>query len=58
LAAYGKPRFFDRAFVGNWYDLAKAGLKEFEWADYVLIMARQMGYDMAPLANRVQIMAP
>jgi carbamoyltransferase len=58
LAAYGKPRFYDRAFVGNWYDHVNTGVKNFPWTDHVVLMARNMGYDMAPLADRARMTAP
>jgi len=58
LAAYGKPRFYDRAFVGNWYDHINTGIKNYPWKDHVVFMARNMGYDMAPVADRARITAP
>ncbi|HWE01933.1 MAG TPA: carbamoyltransferase C-terminal domain-containing protein [Tepidisphaeraceae bacterium] len=52
LAAYGKPRFFDRGYVGNWYDWVKTGLNERPWAHHVEAMAQRMGYDMQPMSDR------
>jgi carbamoyltransferase len=60
LAPYGSPRFFDRTFVGNWYDLVKHGKTDpaSDWISHCHIMARMMGYDMAPLADPNQVKAP
>src|SRR5665213_210246 len=58
LAAYGSPRLFDRAFIGNWYDWIEAGWRKLPWGNYVEGMARQLGYDMTPLGNRDRATAP
>ncbi|HWE01031.1 MAG TPA: carbamoyltransferase C-terminal domain-containing protein [Tepidisphaeraceae bacterium] len=58
LAGYGKPRFYDRAFVGNWYDHIKTGIKDYPWSDHVVLMARNMGYDMTAMADRARMTEP
>lgn len=56
LAAYGSPRFFDAAYVGNHYDRKARGLAP--WWDHCLTRARAMGYDMGPLGDPAQATAP
>ena len=58
LAAYGKPRFFDRAWVGNAYDWMKQNFDRAQWSEHCITMARRIGYDLGPLANRDQMTAP
>jgi len=60
LAPYGYPRFFDRRFVGNSYDLAKRGIKDplQEWGVQCLTAARDMGYDLSPLGDPERILEP
>jgi carbamoyltransferase len=52
LAAYGKPRLFDPAFVGNCYDWEARALPA--WWDHCLSRARSLGYDMEPLGDPAQ----
>lgn len=58
LASYGQPRFFDPAYVGNWCDWQARGLSLASWRDHCLRVAAQLGYDVAPLADRGQMTAP
>ena len=54
LAAYGKPRFFDRDFVGNWHDLRRLhpnGDPFANWARHCLATAVAAGYDMSPFGG-------
>lgn len=56
LSAYGKPRFYDPKFVGNWFDnnqLAPDGFFQ-----HCVQSAEKMGYDLAPLGNKADILAP
>jgi carbamoyltransferase len=55
LASYGQPRFFDPAYVGNWHDWQARGVSLASWSDHCLKLASQMGYDLAPLADRSQM---
>jgi carbamoyltransferase len=63
LSAYGKPRYFDTDFVGNWNNERRRarGLPAY-WEDYVqdwlrhcLDLAQQMGYEFSCLADRSRI---
>jgi carbamoyltransferase len=58
LAAWGKPRFFDRSFVGNFYDWQRAGIFADRWISHCMDQARATGYDLSPLAQRDQMTAP
>lgn len=63
LAAYGRPRFMDRGFVGNWYDLKRrlpggAGSVSEAWLGHCLTMARRLGYDETPYGDSDQALAP
>ena len=58
LAAWGKPRFFDRSFVGNFYDWQRAGIFADRWISHCMDQARAAGYDLGPLAQRDQMTAP
>jgi carbamoyltransferase len=58
LAAYGNPRFFDRAFVGNWFDWAKIKFGAEQWSSHCLRLACDMGYDLRPLADPNKMTAP
>lgn len=58
LASYGRPRFFDRSFVGNWHDWQQRQLGIQGWMDHCLQTARRMGYDLAPLGDRARMTAP
>ncbi len=55
LSAYGKPRFFDHSFVGNWHDNNQASIKE--WTDHCLQRAKELNYDLEPLADPNRILA-
>lgn len=49
LAAYGKPRFFDASFVGNYYDQKEVSAAtdiSSAWLYHCARSASQMGYDM------------
>ena len=54
LAAYGEPRLFDPAFVGNHFDEpAMPGRdKSALWVERAIGRADELGYDMAPLGDR------
>lgn len=56
LSAYGKPKFFDHKFVGNWHDCEKAAPKE--WTDHCVKMATEMGYDLTALGDQKRILEP
>ena len=60
LAPYGKPRFFDRRFVGNSYDLATHGFEEpiRDWVKQCLKAATDMGYDLSPVGDPERILEP
>ena len=58
LAAYGRPRFFDRRFVGNQYDWPQARLDTELWLNHCLRVAGQMGYDLEPYGKADQVLAP
>lgn len=61
LSAYGKPRFFDHRYVGNWYDLAenvKDATPETSWWHHCIRKAQHMGYDMSVLAKPEHATAP
>ncbi len=54
LASYGKPRFFTKKFVGNWFDYNKASPQA--WIDHCLQEAKRQGYDLTHLGNRDKIL--
>lgn len=56
LSAYGKPKFFDHKFVGNWHDCGKIAPKE--WTDHCVKMATEMGYDLTALGDQKRILEP
>ena len=56
LAAYGKPAFFDPAYVGNHYDWVSRSLSG--WFEHCLTQARSLGYDVDALAQPERILAP
>jgi carbamoyltransferase len=60
LAPYGEPRFFDRRFVGNAFDLARCGAFDpfAAWWRHCLEQARRLGYDLEPLADTMRMTAP
>ncbi|MBC8338540.1 MAG: carbamoyltransferase [Rhodospirillales bacterium] len=60
LAPYGKPRFFDRRFAGNTYDLAKQGFDDpvRNWVQHCLAAATDMGYDLDPIGDTKRILEP
>jgi carbamoyltransferase len=58
LAAYGQPRFFDREFVGNWYDWQAKGISSEVWWAHCLRLASEMGYDLAPLGDSRRATSP
>jgi carbamoyltransferase len=60
LAPYGNPRFFDRRFVGNTYDLAKRDIKEpvNDWLEQCVTQAVAIGYDPNPLGDPERILEP
>ena len=58
LAAYGRPRFFDRAFVGNRHDWSQRGAGIDQWLHHCLRLAQEMGYDLAPFGRPEQATAP
>jgi carbamoyltransferase len=57
LAAYGQPRFFDHAFVGNWFDVKRRGLST-AWWEHCVRSAQDSGYDTKPLGDRSNMTAP
>lgn len=56
LAAYGAPRFYDPAYVGNHYDWRARGLAP--WWDHCMTQARDLGYDIEPLGDPERMTAP
>lgn len=56
LSAYGNPRFFSHDWVGNFHDLQERAPSE--WMEHCLSRAQQLGYDLAPLGKKDQILAP
>lgn len=58
LASYGRPRFFDHSFVGNWHDWQQRQRGLQGWLDHCVQAARRMGYDMGPLGDRSRMTAP
>jgi carbamoyltransferase len=56
LSAYGKPRFFDSSFVGNWYDNQNRWPQD--WIKHCEQVAHKMGYDLTPLGNKNKILEP
>ena len=64
LSSYGKPRFYDRNFLGNWNDWITL-TNNTHWLDVLdywlfncLTMAKEMDYDLSHLANPSNILAP
>lgn len=49
LSAYGKPRFFDRRFVGNWHDTGRGSAQD--WIAHCEREAERQGYDVAMLGR-------
>jgi carbamoyltransferase len=58
LAAYGRPRFYDHAYAGNWNDWQRRGLKLESWVNQCMGMARDMGYDLTPVGHRERMTEP
>jgi carbamoyltransferase len=58
LAAYGRPRFFDRRFIGNQYNWPQARLDTEIWLRHCLKVASEMGYDVGPFGKPDQVLAP
>lgn len=58
LSAYGKPRFFDSRFVGNWYDVPADCRTDGDWIAHCEKTAKELGYDLAPLGNTAKILEP
>jgi len=61
LAPYGKPRFFDKKFVGNSYNLLKNNLGDSTvqaWIDHCLQMAKMMNYNFSSLSQLDKITDP
>lgn len=58
LSAYGKPRFFDSKFVGNWYDVPLNCRTEEDWIKHCEQMGTALGYDLTPLGNTSKILEP
>ncbi len=54
LAAYGKPKFFNSDFVGNWYDINQKGANE--WIAHCEQKARDLNYDTSSFGNVNQIL--
>lgn len=64
LSSYGQPKFYDRNFLGNWYDWVSLVNRE-DWQDilnywlfHCLTTAQKMGYDLLPFGNSNEILAP
>ncbi|MDY7096274.1 MAG: carbamoyltransferase N-terminal domain-containing protein, partial [Acidobacteriota bacterium] len=53
LSAYGRPAFFDPAFVGNWWDGPRRGEEKHprRWFDHMVDSARRQGYDLDALGD-------
>ncbi|MCW9035116.1 MAG: hypothetical protein OQJ97_12915 [Rhodospirillales bacterium] len=53
LSSYGKPRFFDRKFVGNDHDLSQRGLTHAadKWISHCEKLANEMGYEFLKLGD-------
>lgn len=58
LAGYGRPRFFDRRFVGNWHDWKRCNFNVNRWRKHCIDLGRKMGYQTAPLGQAAQMTAP
>jgi carbamoyltransferase len=67
LSSYGRPRFFEKRFVGNEFDLLRLTDRHPEqgttqtwllWWEHCLDQARKMGYDMSALADPWRITEP
>lgn len=58
LAAYGRPTFFDRRFVGNQYDWLPARIDTDVWLKHCLKLGAEMGYDLEPFGKADQVLAP
>lgn len=56
LSAYGKPAFFSRDFVGNWYDLGMPSA--LAWNSHCLQQAEALGYDVEPFGDASRILEP
>jgi carbamoyltransferase len=60
LAPYGKPRFFQRDMVGNWFD-AERRFKMNQialWHRHCNAKALELGYDLSSLGNRDRMTDP
>ena len=56
LAPYGRPRFFNSEFVGNWHETGRPSATA--WFEYCVSQAQKMGYDMSPLGKKNKILEP
>lgn len=64
LAAYGKPSFYDRKFLGNRNDLVNL-TREIDathivqqWLHHCLSLGKDMGYDLEPFGDSARMTAP
>ena len=60
LAPYGKPVFFDKKFIGNYYDFKKNGIDDIfqSWIRHCLILAKEKKYELANLGKANKILEP
>ena len=60
LAPYGKPVFFDKKFIGNYYDFKKNGIDDIfqSWIRHCLILAKEKKYELANLGKVNKILEP
>ena len=56
LSAYGKPRFFEHKFVGNWFENKQ--LTHTQWINHCKARAADLGYDMKFLGDKNHILEP
>jgi carbamoyltransferase len=56
LASYGNPRFYTKAFTGNWFDYDRASPNA--WVDHCVQEAKRQGYDLTHFGNREKILEP
>ena len=61
LAPYGKPHFFNKDFVENWFGVGRRFKKADQlrlWNEYCITTAKKMGYDMSALGDQEKITDP
>lgn len=58
LAPYGKPRFFERRFVGNYIDWVQRSVGFYDYWDFIASEGLKRGYDVRSLGDPAAVTQP